>query len=196
MRSLRRLAGAGLAAAAVAVVTTATAWACVSGPAVLMNTSTIKAGETVQIKATNFTKPESVVVRFNALDGPVLADLGAPRSGALEGSVTIPAGTAPGSYVLLFTQTTPDGKPSQVPARSLINITGDSGAKPVLGATPASSGNRLDSLATANSDSVSGGTLALIAMGVGGIALFMAGIATLMTSRRSSDSPVAAKARS
>ncbi len=194
MRSLRKLAGAGLAAAAVGVVTAATAWACVSGPAVLMNNSTIKAGDTIQIKATNFTKPENVIVRFNALDGAVLADLGAPKNGALEGNVTIPATTKPGSYVLLFTQTSADGKPSQVPARSLIQVTGDSGTQPVLGATPASSA-RIDSLVTAHSDSVSGGTLALVAMGVGGIALFLAGIATLMTSRRS-NAPVAAKARS
>jgi methionine-rich copper-binding protein CopC len=194
MRVLRTSAVTGLTVAAVGVILAAGAWACVSGPAVLLNTATIKAGETVQIKATNFTKPESVVVRFNALDGPVLADLGAPKSGGLSGEVTIPAGTAPGNYVLVFTQTSADGKPSQVPARSLITVTGDSGAKPVLGATPAApSSGRLDRLASSH-QTVSGGTLAMISVGVAGIALFLAGIAALMATRRT-DRPVAAKAR-
>lgn len=189
------MAGATLAATAIGLVTAATAWACVSGPAVLLNTDAVKAGETLQVKATNFTKPEPVIVRFNALDGPVLADLGTARSGNLEGSVTIPAGTAPGSYVLVFTQTKADGKPSQVPARALFTVTGESGAQPVVAAaaTPASD-PRIDSLFVAD-DGVSGTTLALIALGVGGLALFLAGIAALLASRRG-DSPVMARVNS
>lgn len=182
--SIRRLSGAAIVAAALFVVTAATAWACVSGPAVALDTETVKAGGTVQIKGSSFRQPEPVVVRFNALDGPVLAELGAPKGGLLEGSVTVPADVRAGNYVLVFTQTTSDGQPSQVPARALITVTGESGTTPVLGAPVAStSGERLDRLATAEA-SVGGGTMALIGVGVGGIALFVAGVFAFASARR------------
>lgn len=179
---------------AVILLAAATAWACVSGPAVLLSANSAKAGEALQVKATNLIKPEPVVVRFNALDGPVLADLGVPKSGAVDGSVTVPAGTAPGNYVLVFTQTKPDNSLTQVPTRALVTVTGETGAQPVLGASAgAATDRRIDSLATANR-AVSTGTLVLVGLGVAGVALFLAGVAALLTGRRGA-APLAEKAR-
>ncbi|MEX2291759.1 MAG: hypothetical protein WD794_15720 [Mycobacteriales bacterium] len=176
--------GAGLAAAALVVSLAAGAWACVSGPAVLLSTDTVKAGESVQIVGSNFRQKEPVVVRFDALDGPVLAELGVPVKQRVTGSVTIPPGTAAGNYVLVFTQTAADGTPTQVPARTLVKVPGESGALPVVAAPMgAAPGDRLDSLAT--TESVGGGTLALASLGVAGIALFAVGVTVFATGRRS-----------
>lgn len=173
------------------MVLAAGAWACVSGPAVLLSSSTVKAGESVQIAGSNFRQKESVVVRFNALDGPVLADLGAPVEQRVTGSVTIPPGTAAGNYVLVFMQTAADGTPTQVPARTLVTVPGESGASPVVGAqVGAASGDRLESLARSE-NSVGGGVLALAGVGVAGVALFLGGIALFVTGRKS---PAPAKA--
>lgn len=189
--SRRGLSSAGIAAAVVVMVMAAGAWACVSGPAVLLSTSTVKAGESVQVAGSNFRQKESVVVRFNALDGPVLADLGAPVEQLVSGSVTIPAGTAAGNYVLVFTQTAADGTPTQVPARTLVTVPGAAGASPVVGAqVGAATGERLVGLTRAE-DSVSGGVLALVGVGVAGVALFLVGVTLFATGRRA-DGPLKA----
>ena len=53
---------------------------------------------------------------------------------------------------------------------------------------------RADSLARSD-DSISTGTLALVALGVGGVGMFLAGMAALFAGRKST-APEAAKARS
>ena len=195
MISRRGLSGAGIAAVVAVMVMGAGAWACVSGPAVLLSTSTVKAGESVQFAGSNFRQKEAVVVRFNALDGPVLADLGAPVEQLVSGSVTIPAGTAAGNYVLVFTQTAADGTPTQVPARTLVAVPGESGASPVVGAqVGASAEDRIGGLTRAE-NSVGGGVLALAGVGVAGVALFLVGITLFATGRKGS-APAKAKVSS
>lgn len=123
-------------------------------------------------------------MRLDALDGPVLADLGAPVKQGVTSSVTIPAGTAAGNYVLVFTQSAADGTPTQVPARALVKVPGETGALPVVAApVGAAPGDRLDSLVT--TEAVGRGTLALAALGVAGMALFTVGVAVFATGRRS-----------
>jgi hypothetical protein len=66
----------------------------------------------------------------------------------------------------------------------------------VVGAAAASTDTaaRADGLARSH-DSISTGTLALVALGVGGVGMFLAGMAALFAGRRS-PAPEAAKARS
>jgi hypothetical protein len=136
-------------------------------------------------------------IRWNALDGPVLTTVPAPITGGnLEAKFTVPAGTQPGSYVVIVSQTKADGSLSLSPVRAVMNVTGEAGTNPVLGASAASLDQtvRADSLARSD-DSISTGTLALVALGVGGVGMFLAGMAALFAGRKST-APEAAKARS
>jgi hypothetical protein len=175
----------------------AAAWACVSGPVVNLSTINAKAGEEVGITGTGFQAANAAQIRWNALDGPVLTTVPAPiTGGALAANFTVPAGTQPGSYVVIVSQTKADGSLTLSPVRAVMNVTGAAGANPVVGASAAGidTSPRADSLARSD-DSISTGTLALVALGVGGVGMFLAGMAALFAGRKST-APEAAKARS
>ncbi len=185
----------GLGAAAAAVVTSASAWACVSGPSVTFNTATIKPGETVTATMRDFRKADPVQVRWNDLSAPVLASFESNGTGTLfSGTFTVPENAKPGNYVVIFSQSAPDGKASQAPVRALLTVTGTGGANPVLGAPIAPvDAARPVGLVTEDT-SVGAGTLALVALGVGGVGMFLAGMAALFAGRRP-PAPEAARAR-
>ncbi|MDQ3898418.1 MAG: hypothetical protein M3326_14445 [Actinomycetota bacterium] len=196
MRQVRRLAIGGVTTAAAGLLLAAAAWACVSGPALNLSTISAKPGQEVGITGTGFQTGNQVTIRWNALDGPVLTTVPAPiTSGNLDAKFTVPEGTKPGSYVVIVTQNKADGTLSLSPIRAVMNVTGDAGAAPVVGAPAATA----DTSARANglvrdNESISGGTLALVALGVGGVGMFLAGMAALFAGRRSS-APEAARAR-
>ena len=197
MRQVRRWAIGGLTTAAAGVFMAAAAWACVSGPVVNLSTINAKAGQEVGITGTGFQAANAAQIRWNALDGPVLATQAPPiANGNLDTKITVPAGTKAGSYVVIVTQSKSDGTLSLSPVRAVMNVTGDAGSNPVLGAQGSSVDQtvRADSLARSD-DSISTGTLALVALGVGGVGMFLAGMAALFAGRKST-APEAAKARS
>ncbi len=199
---VRRWAIGGLSAAGAVLLVGAAAWACVSGPAINLSTVNAKPGQQVTINGTNFTKTDPVQIRWNSLDGPVIATLetspipGSTGSGRLvTGQVTVPADAKPGNYVLIFTQTSADGKLSQQPIRALLTVVPENGTTPVLGAPVAAPDTgRAPGLVTENND-ISGTTLALIALGVAGVGMFLAGMAALFAGRRGRQ-PEVARARS
>lgn len=196
--TVRKWLAAGGTTVAGILVVAATAWACVSGPAVNLSTVTAKAGEEVTVNGTGFRQPHPVQVRFNALDGPVLATFDAPKSDrTVTGAVTIPQGTAPGNYVLVFSQNGPDGKLSQLPIRALVTVVGPTGQMPVAGASLSTAAEeRPVGLIEADND-IAGSTLALIFLGVAGAGMFAAGMAALFAGRRgTAKAPEAAKVRS
>jgi hypothetical protein len=94
----------------------------------------------------------------------------------------VPAGTKPGTYVIMAMQNDANGNLSLAPIRTALNVIGDGGTPPVLGATTPVE-QRTPGLVMTN-ESISGGTLALIALGVGGIGMFLAGMAALFAGRR------------
>ncbi len=196
MRQVRRWAIGGLTTAAAGVAMAAAAWACVSGPVVNLSTINAKAGQEVGITGTGFQAANAAQIRWNALDGPVLTTVASVPGGNLDAKFTVPDGTKAGSYVVIVSQTKADGSLSLSPIRAVMNVTGDAGTNPVLGAPAAStdSAARADGLARSD-DSISTGTLALVALGVGGVGMFLAGMAALFAGRRGS-APEAAKARS
>jgi hypothetical protein len=197
MRQVRRWAIGGMTTAAAGVFMAAAAWACVSGPVVNLSTINAKAGQEVGITGTGFQTANQVQIRWNALDGPVLTTVPAPiTGGTLDAKFTVPDGTKAGSYVVIVNQTKADGSLSLSPIRAVMNVTGDGGTNPVVGAAAASTDTaaRADGLARSD-DSISTGTLALVALGVGGVGMFLAGMAALFAGRRS-PAPEAAKARS
>ena len=197
MRSVRKWALAGAGSTAAGVLMAAAAFACVSGPVVNLSTINAKAGQEVGITGTGFQTANAAQIRWNALDGPVLTTVPAPiAGGSLDAKFTVPQGTTPGSYVVIVSQTKADGSMSLSPIRAVMNVTGEAGTTPVVGAAPASADNsvRADGLARSD-DSISMGTLALVALGVGGVGMFLAGMAALFAGRKST-APEAAKARS
>ena len=197
MRQVRRWAIGGVTTAAAGIFMAAAAFACVSGPVVNLSTINAKAGQEVGITGTGFQATNQANIRWNALDGPVLTTVPAPiTGGTLDAKFTVPEGTKAGSYVVVVTQVKADGSLSLSPIRAVMNVTGDAGSNPVLGAPAASTDTaaRANGLARSD-DSISTGTLALVALGVGGVGMFLAGKAALFAGRKST-APEAAKARS
>ena len=180
----RRLAAGALASIAVLGIAASAAWACVSGPVVNLSTVTAKPGEQVTLTGTGFRQADPVQVRWNALDGPIVAEVAKPQGDqTITATFAVPAGTVPGSYVVVVSQTK-DGKTSLSPIRAVMNVVGPSGQTPVLGAdTTSDAGDRIPALVQSNND-VSNGTLALVALGVAGMGMFAAGVAALGASRR------------
>jgi hypothetical protein len=193
---VRRWAIGGLSAVGAVVVAGATAWACVSGPAVNLSTVNAKPGDVVTVNGTGFSKPDPVTVRWNALDGPVLATFDKPNSDRqVTGQITVPADAKAGNYVLILTQSSADGKLSQMPIRALLTVTPANGAAPVVGGQlAAQQAPRADGLVTTD-NSVSGTTLALVGLGVAGVGMFVAGMAALFAGRKGR-APEAARVRS
>jgi hypothetical protein len=197
MGQVRKWVLGAVGTAAGGMLMAAAAFACVSGPVVNLSTINAKVGDQVAITGTGFQAANNAVVRFNALDGPVLTTVSAPITGGnLSANFTVPDGTKPGSYVIIVTQNNAAGQLTNAPVRAVFNVIGDGGTQPVLGAPAASADNSLRANGLARTDnSVSGGTLALVALGVGGVGMFLAGMAALFAGRRGS-SPEAARARS
>ena len=190
----RRAVFAGVCAGVVLLLS-AQAWACVFGPSVFLNTSTTKAGESVTVEGLNFRPDMPVVARMNSLDGPVLAEMGMPEGDRRRvfGPVTIPAGTQPGNYVIVFTQAGTNGA-AQVPTRALLSVVGQGGAEPTLGAPVGVATDARAARIETESDGISAVTLLLFGFGTAGIALFLGGIAALV-SRRGSPAPQAERAK-
>lgn len=183
MKARNKFVTLSAATAAGMMVFAAGAWACVAGPSLVPEPRSVAAGEQVAISGVSWNGDLPVVVRFNALDGPVLGEFQPdPETDRLAGSVTIPQGTAPGNYVLIGTQQTPDGKQAIIPTRALVSVQGSGGA-PVLGAPLVTSGTERP-VGLAESDPVSTGSLVLAGVGVAGVALFVAGVGVFLSTRR------------
>jgi hypothetical protein len=183
--------GAGFAGV---VLVAATAWACVPVATLNLSTSQAKAGQDVGITGNSYNGTKPAVVHFNAVDGPVLGSF-VPNGGRIDGTVTVPAGTAPGNYLLVVTQEFTQGVQTWgVPARALLSVTGDTGA-PVVGASLGSSVAGRP-LGLASSSTPSTGALLLAAGGAAGVAMFLAGLAGLLASRGRTTTAQPAKVRS
>ncbi len=189
MKNIRRWLAAGSAAGtAVILLGAAAAWACIAGPTLNLSPAQAKPGQQVALSGFSYNGSLPIVVRFNGLDGPVLGTF-MPVEGrfgdneSLAGTVTIPADTKPGNYVLIATQSNPDGSLAQVPVRALISVTSTGGA-PALGApaVQAESGRTVGPVFSHSSASTAG--LILVGLGAAGVALFVAGMAVLLPSRR------------
>ncbi len=192
MKIKRRFGIAGVGATTSALALGAAAWACVAGPTLLATPQDVFAGSEVQISGITYNEDLPVVVRLDALDGPILGEFTVDDDRNLAGSVTIPAGTQPGNYVLIATQQASAGDHAIIPSRALVSVVGPVGA-PVhvapLADTPL---DRTPGLA--KTEPVSTGSLVLAGIGVAGLTLFLAGIGVLL-SGRSRPTPQAARVK-
>ncbi len=192
MSIMRKFGIVGLGATVSALALAATAWACVAGPTLQATPQNVAAGSEVQISGITYNEDLPVVVRFDALDGPVLGEFTVDEDHNLEGSVTIPAATPPGNYVLIATQPGPDASAAIIPSRALVSVVGDGGA-PALG-TPLADTLTDRTPGLAKTDPVGTGSLVLAGIGVAGVALFLAGAGVLLSSG-SRQAPEAARVK-
>lgn len=184
MRSLRTLIPLTATAAAAGLLSAAAAWACIAGPNLIVTPQSVAAGGTVAVSGISWNKEFPVVIRFDALDGPVLGTFQPdPDTRRLAGSVTLPTDLAPGNYVLIGTQQSAEGQNAIIPARALVSVEGAGGA-PVLGAALTSAGATDRPAGLAVSDPVGTGSLLLTGLGAAGVALFLAGAGVYLTTRR------------
>ena len=185
----KRLIGATGVVAAV-LVTAATAFACTNLASLNISSSSGSPGTTLQISGTAYAIKggSDVVVRWDSLTGPILATVKPDATGTIHGTVTVPAEAKPGPHVILATQDYTDAKGVTTaaygtPARAGFTI----GAVP---AAPAASEAAATSAAAADTSGSSSGLIALtIALGVGGLALFGAGLAVVARQTRRRPTP-------
>lgn len=156
-----------------------------------------KAGEEVTVFGPRgYGRTNPVEVRFGTLDGPVLGKF-QPNEEAYAmwgpGTVRIPEDAKPGAYSLFATQTLAPAETHirGVPARGELTVLG-AGGTPVIGATTdAPALPDQDGPGLIEDEPVSTGTVVLVALGVAGGGMFLAGGAALAASRRRSSQPVA-----
>ena len=180
--------------AAGVLVQAAPGWGCASLASVDVTPNVVRPGQEVAWKGTFFIKDEPVRLLWNALDGPVLSTATPPSADNglhgnwrfVDGTFTVPADARPGTYLVIATQNAVKGSQTWgVPARGLVQV---SDGSPVVGQTSgAPAEQRPADLLT--SDSLSGGDFLLAALGAGGVALFLAGVATVLVAGRKADAP-------
>ena len=179
----RRLRTGMLGGVASVVLLLSTAYACVGGPILQVSPTEAKAGAEVTLTGISFDKSLPLVVRFNALDGPILGTFPVSDDRSLPVTkVRIPAGTRPGSYVLIGTQPTSTGGQVVVPTRALVVVVASGGAPqlgaPILGAQTGRPSGLLEEKDEAS------GALALVGLAVFGIALVLASGAAFLSGDR------------
>jgi hypothetical protein len=169
-------------------------WACASLATVEAMPNVVRPGQEVPWRGTFFIKDEPVELRWNALDGPLLstATPPGPDNGLhgnwrfVDGTFTVPADARPGTYILIATQKAVKGSQTWgVPARGLIHV---SDGSPVLGQTPGPVAEQRP-VDLVSGESFGAGDFVLAAMGAGGVALLLAGLAVVVTAGRRSDAP-------
>ena len=184
---------AGAAAAAAVLLPASAAWA--PHVAQLQVTPTqFKAGDTVTVFGPRgYGQTNPVEVRWDAVDGPVLGSFKTVETGFAmwgPGTVTIPADAKPGVHTLWATQKLEESEKliRGMPAKTLVQVLNPDGSAPALGQdiTP-----QLEQRPTelVEDESVGTGALVLAGLGVAGVAMFAAGAAALMSSRRRGGAP-------
>ncbi len=179
---------AGAAAAAGLLLPVNAAWA--PHVAQLQVTPTqFKAGDTVTVFGPRgYGQTNPVEIRWDTVDGPVLGSFRTVETGFAmwgPGTVTIPADATPGVHTLWATQKLEESEKliRGMPARTLVQVLNPDGSAPALGIdlTPQVEQRPTDLV---EDEAVGTGALVLAGLGVAGLAMFAAGAAALMSSRR------------
>ncbi len=137
------------------------------------------AGDEVIVSGFSYTK--TAVVRFGALDGPVLARLDPNSNNDIRGTVRIPPETKPGRYVLFAMHEDEQGKPTRFPGRAAVVVAGP-GGPPVSLATGLEVEPR--PAGVLERPSTSAEELALVAAAAGGAGTVLAGAVLIVGAAR------------
>jgi hypothetical protein len=175
-----------MTAAAAVVLIGAVAWACMCNPIIKLSTISAKGGQEIAVLGGGFdaSSLDTIFIRFNSLDGPVLTTVPGPLAGGnLSTTIRIPDETKPGSYVLFITRQDVSGHLTLNPTRASLTVVGETGANPIVGAAPS-----VDTTARAStlerSSRFSMAALVLVAMGTAGFGMLLAGTAAAFSGGR------------
>ena len=190
----RGVALAGVVGAAIVLVVGAAAFACTNLATLNLSSNAGKAGDVITVTGSSYRMPSGVTtgvqLRWNALDGPVLAEVVPDKVGNISASVTIPQ-AAPDNYVIVAMLRDARGADtSGTPSRAAFQILGGAGRN-----APAPAIAQQTPVGTASGDG-SGAPLALLlGLGALGLLLFGGGLAAAARGTRTATVPAAAKAR-
>lgn len=173
------------------------AFACTNLATLNLSEASVSAGDTVDVTGTAFSSmgqevpgeggdsAEAVKLRWDEVDGEVLAEIEPSELGTIQGSITVPEDATPGTHVLVATQQVvaeaeeDDVRPAYgTPARAAISVdapmveAAEIGTPPVTGAS---------SLGVEPSLLTFGG---LALLGLLGLALFGAGLGLFVRDAR------------
>lgn len=135
-----------------------------------VNPERAASGTEVSVSGFSYPKDAKVLIRFKALDGPVLVELEPDSNDDIAGTVRIPEGTAAGRYVLYAVQYGDDGKPNRIPGRAAVTVVGDGGTRP---AVPTGLELEARPATLARSEVASSGELFLVGLAALGIAALL-----------------------
>ena len=149
----------------------------------------VKAGDEVTVFGPRgYGRSNPVEIRAGSIDGPILGTF-QPNEELYAmwgpGTVRIPENTKPGTFYLYATQTltAAESHLRGVPARGEVTILG-SGTAPVLSKAPEVPLEEQPTVGLLEEEPVSMGSVLLVALGVAGAGLFVAGMAVAFSSRR------------
>jgi hypothetical protein len=149
----------------------------------------VKAGEEVTVFGPRgYGRTNPVEIRAGSINGPILGTF-QPNEELYAmwgpGTVRIPENTPPGTFYLYATQTLAANETHirGVPARGEVTILGAGGA-PVLSKAPEVPLDEQPTVGLLEEEAVSAGSVVLVALGVAGAGLFIAGLAVAFSSRR------------
>ena len=194
--SLRKKSGLVFGAVAVAtVVVGAAAFACTNLATLNLSSTAGKAGDVVTVTGSSFAVGRGdaptlpVQLRWNGVNGQLLAETVPDRAGNISATFTVPEG-APGYYVLVATQKDARGVDTYgTPARASYQILGPNGQSVV---TPAASA----AAAPVPAEPSSSGIIAMtVGLGVLGLALFGAGFVAFVRQTRAAAAAATAPVR-
>jgi hypothetical protein len=184
------------AIAAGTVFVGAAAFACTNLATLNLSSTAGKAGDVVTVTGSSFAVGRGdaptlpVQLRWNGVDGMVLAETVPDRAGNISATFTVPEGQ-PGYYVLVATQRDARGVDTYgTPARASYQILGPNGQSVV--APPANA-----AAAAVPSEPSSAGIIALtVGLGVLGLALFGAGFIAFVRQTRATAAAATARVKS
>lgn len=149
-----------------------------------------KAGEEVTVFGPRgYGRTNPVEIRAGSVDGPILGTF-QPNEEAYAmwgpGKVRLPDNAPTGTYYLFATQTLAANETHirGVPARGELTVVGPAGSAPVLGKAPEVPLEEQEQVGLLEEKPVSTGSVLLVALGVAGAGLFIAGLAVALSSRR------------
>ena len=189
--SIRRwtLAAAGAALASVAIG--ASAWGCASVASLDFTPGVAAPGSQVEVLVTFTNKDKPVDLRWDSVNGPVLATIEpATFTEGLhgnwrfaKGTITVPENATAGPHIVVASQEAVAGTATWgMPARGLLQVSG--AGSPVIGAPTGSTATGRP-LELVSEESVGAGELALVGLGAAGITLLVGGAGlVLVTARR------------
>jgi hypothetical protein len=192
--SVRRTVASSAALAAVALaVWGAAAFACTNLATLNLSSGTGKPGDVITVTGSSFRMPSGVttgvLLRWNGLDGPVLAEALPDRVGNISTTFTVPE-VPPDNYVVVAVLRDARGNnTSGTPARAQFQVLGAT-AQPV----PAPAAAQL--VAGGGTSSGSAVPLALlVTLGLAGTVLFGAGFVAVARQARRQETPARAPVR-